>query len=100
MAAVVNILTFRDPVDPSVFDGVVPVIARMREIEGFEDLHIVHTGEREVVLIIFADTTETLDRLATEVGSPWMMEHVVPLLAAPPHRRLGPVIQSSAGLDA
>ncbi len=49
------------------------------------------------MLLILADTTETLDRLTTEVGSPWMMEHVVPLLSGPPERHIGPVVATSAG---
>ena len=95
MAAVVNVLSFKDPVDPAVFAAAERDMGdAMRAIEGFEGFEVVHTGAEEVVLIIRADTPETLDRIATEVGSPWMVEHVVPLLAGPPARRLGPTIAS------
>jgi hypothetical protein len=48
-----------------------------------------------VVLLITGDDAAVLDRVATEVGTPWMREHVVPLLAEPPDRHLGPVIASA-----
>ena len=96
MAAVVNILHFKDPVDPSLFaDTKDALLPKMEAIEGFHTFHIVHSGEDEVVLLILADTTESLDRVATEVGSPWMMEHVVPLLSGPPERHIGPVVTAS-----
>jgi hypothetical protein len=95
MAAVINVLTFADPVDPAAFAEVESeLVPRMRAIHGFEGLHVVHTGEREVTLVILADDVATLDRLATEVGSPWMVEHIVPLLAGPPERRIGPTLAS------
>jgi len=50
-----------------------------------------------VVLVITGDDADVLDRLAAEVGSPWMVENVVPLLAAPPERHVGPIIASAAG---
>ncbi len=91
MAAVINHLRFRDPVDPDLFaDADATLVPRMRAIEGFRGLHVVQTGEREIVLVILGDTVEVLDQIATEVGSPWMVEHVVPLLDGPPGRHLGP----------
>jgi hypothetical protein len=96
MAAVVNVLKFKESVDPALFEAAIrELVSDMRAIDGFEALHIVQTADNEVILIILADTVETLDRLATEVGSPWMSAHVVPLLAGPPQRHIGPVIASS-----
>ncbi len=96
MAAVVNILRFKDPVDPALFTmATKELVPRMREIEGFQALHVVQTGESEVVLLILGDSVEVLDRVATEVGSPWMVANVLPLLVAPPERHIGPLIASS-----
>ena len=39
---------------------------------------------------------EALDRIATEVGSPWLMRTVVPRLAGAPDHQLGPVIASTS----
>ena len=66
----------------------------MRAIDGCGGLHVVHPGEREVTLVILADDVGTLDRLATEVGSPWMAATIVPLLAGPPERRIVPTLAS------
>ena len=95
MHAVVNRLTFAAPVDPALFSAVADLRPAFESIDGFEAAHVVQTGEREVVLVIVGRDASTLDRLATEVGSPWMAAHVVPLLAGPPERALGPVIGST-----
>jgi hypothetical protein len=95
MHAVVNTLTFRDPIDPGLFPGAESLLSAMRSIDGFAGVQIVQTTETEAVLIITADSPATLDRIATEVGSPWMVEHVVPLLAGPPDRKIGTVAVSA-----
>ena len=98
MVVVVNVLRFEEPVDPALFERAeVELGTAMRAIEGFGGFQVVHTGESEVVLLIHGDTGETLDRIATDVGSPWMVANVVPLLGAPPERHLGPVIASATG---
>ncbi len=98
MAVVVNLLQFKEPVDPALFERAeVELGTAMRCIDGFEGFQVVHTGESEVVLLIFGDTVETLDRIASDVGSAWMIANVVPLLAAPPARHIGPVIASATG---
>jgi hypothetical protein len=94
MHAVVNHLHFRDDVDPSLFAGMAEVVPQMRAINGFGGIHVIQTAAKEVTLVILAADAETLDRLATEVGSPWMVANLVPLLAGPPERQLGPVLAS------
>jgi hypothetical protein len=94
MHAVVNCLRFRDDVDPALFAGMAEVVPKMRAIDGFGGIHVIQTAAKEVTLVILAVDAQTLDRLATEVGSPWMVAHVVPLLAGPPNRQLGPVLAS------
>jgi len=96
VAGVVNLLTFKEPIDRALFEAAErELVPRMREVEGFVDLYVVQTSATEVILVILADTVETLDRIATEIGSPWMMTNVVPLLAGPPQRHVGPVVASS-----
>jgi hypothetical protein len=96
MAAVVNHLNFKDRVDPDLFrQAEQDLVPEMRSIEGFEALHVVQTSDHDVILIILGTTEEVLDRLATDVGSPWMVANVVPLLSRPPERHIGPVIASS-----
>ena len=95
VAAVINILRFKEPVDPSLFETAGRDLgSAMGAIEGFEGVQIIQTSEAEVVLLIFGDTVDVLNRIATEVGSPWMSANVVPLLAGPPERHIGPTIAS------
>jgi hypothetical protein len=97
MAAVVNVLQFKERPDPSLFErAVVELGPKMREVAGFQGLHVVRSGETEIVLIILGDTSETLDDIATSIGSPWMLEHVAPLLASPPQRHVGELIASAS----
>ncbi len=96
MHAVINSLRFKDPVDPALFTRAEQELAQgMRAIEGFKSFHVVQVAADRVVLVIVGDDAEVLDRLATKVGSPWMGANVVPLLAAPPDRRVGPVLAST-----
>ncbi len=96
MHAVVNELTFAQPVDAALFlQARDEMEAAMRAVPGFEAFHVVRTSDTTAVLLIVAASAETLDRLATEVGSPWMRAHVVPLLAAPPGRQVGEIVAST-----
>lgn len=93
MAAVVNLLHFREPVDATIFSSAERELEeKMRAIEGFRGFEVVQTSEHEVILVILGDDVDVLDRIATEVGSPWMREHVVPLLDGPPQRHVGTTI--------
>jgi hypothetical protein len=47
------------------------------------------------ILIIVGEDAEALDRVATEVGSPWMMTHVVHLLVSSPERHIGPLVATT-----
>jgi hypothetical protein len=96
VAAVVNVLRFKESPEPGLFERAAEELGpKMREVDGFQALHIVRVGDAEVVLIILAESIEILDRIATDIGSPWMVEHVVPLLSAPPERHIGESIASA-----
>jgi hypothetical protein len=47
-------------------------------------------------LLLEFDSREDVDRIAREVGGPWMREHIVPLLARDTDRSIGEVIVSAA----
>jgi hypothetical protein len=47
-----------------------------------------------LILILQFASAEDADRVATEVGGPWMREHVLPLLARGPERSVGEFIAS------
>lgn len=95
-AAVINHLHFAEPPDPALFASAErEVVPQARAIEGFGALHVVQAAPDHFILIITGDSPTVLDRVATEVGSPWMMANVVPLLASPPERHLGPIVATS-----
>lgn len=92
----VNHLHFNEPIDAALFVSAEnDLVPEMRAIDGFEGFHVVQTSERDAILVILGDSAETLDRVATEVGSPWMRANVVPLLAGPPERHIGPIAAST-----
>jgi len=96
MHAVVNHLHFKDPVDPGLFSAVEGELgARMRRLSGFRGARVLYVSDRHVILVIFGDTAQTLDRMATELGNTWMRENVVPLLERPPERHMGEVIAAA-----
>jgi hypothetical protein len=96
VAAVVNHLHFKEPIEATLFGGAESdLVPKMRAIKGFRGIEIIQTSERDVILVILGDSVEVLDQIATEVGSPWMRDHVVPLLDGPPERHIGSTIASS-----
>ena len=95
MHAVINTLRFKQSVDPALFMRAEREMAdQMRALNGFQGFRVVQVADDQVVLVIFADDAETLDRMATELGNTWMGANVAPLLAGPPERRIGPIIGS------
>jgi len=96
MYAVVNHLHFREAIDPALALAAENYLApQVEAIDGFESFHMVQTSEKDAILVIFAETAETLDRIATEVGSPWMTANVLPLLTSPPERHIGRIVAST-----
>ena len=95
MHAVVNRLSFTDPISPELVarlrDDVMP---RLRAA-GCLEANVVQTGERELHLVLLFAAPGDAERTMQEVGSPWMREHVVPLLSGPTDRRVGEVVAST-----
>lgn len=56
---------------------------------------VARVDERHLILILdFAEPGDA-DRMAREVGGPWMREHIRPLLAGDTDRSVGDVIASA-----
>ena len=90
MHAVVNHLHFTAPVESDIFTAMQTHLApHMRTFEGFT---VIQVAEDHIVLIITGTGLDVLDRIATEVGSPWMKANIVPLLSRPPERLIGPIV--------
>ena len=95
MHAVVNHLEFTDPVDPELWRRVENEVGgQIRNFAGFRGFSVVLTTDRHAILVIFADSAQTLDDIATQVGTAWMGANVAPLLSRPPDRHLGKVVAS------
>ena len=95
-AAVINHLYFRQAPHPDLFAlAEQEVVPQARITEGIGGLHIVQVTPDHFILVILGDDIEVLDKFAAEVGSPWMVEHVVPLLASPPERHVGPLVATT-----
>jgi hypothetical protein len=96
VAAVVNYLHFKEPIDPAIFArSEVDLVPQMCAIEGFRGFEVIQTSEHDAILVIRTDAIEVLVQIATEVGSPWMQENIVPLLDEPPQSHIGHTIASS-----
>ena len=51
--------------------------------------------DTHLILILDFETAEDADRIAREVGGPWMREHIEPLLGGETERSVGEVIASA-----
>ena len=56
---------------------------------------VLPVDDTHLVLILEFASAQDADRVATEVGGPWMREHIVPLLARAPERSVGEVVASA-----
>jgi hypothetical protein len=89
---VVNHLRLREPVPDATVEAaregmqlVVDAGALAARVAKVDDTH----------LILEFSTAEDADRIAREVGAPWMREHIRPLLAGDTERSVGEVIASA-----
>jgi heme-degrading monooxygenase HmoA len=95
MHAVINTLRFKDAVDPALFPRAERELAdQMRGMDGFQGFRAVQVADDQVILVIFADTAEALDGMASQLGNTWMAANIAPLLAGPPERRIGAIVAS------
>ena len=94
MHVVVNHLHLREPLTDATVraarDGVQRVVdagALAAQVAKIDDLHL-------VLILSFAGADDA-ERVARDVGGPWMRENIVPLLAGETDRSVGEVIASA-----
>ena len=94
MHVVINHLRLRDPVADTTVQA---ARAGMRLVvdAGALAARVAKVDERHLILILEFAGPEDADRIAREVGGPWMREHVRPLLAGDTERSVGEVIASA-----
>jgi hypothetical protein len=56
---------------------------------------VAKVDDRHLILLLDFASAEDADRVAREVGGPWMREHIVPLLDRDTDRSVGAVIASA-----
>jgi hypothetical protein len=56
------------------------------------DARLVKVDETRAILVLTFPDLETEERIKSEVGGPWMREHITPLLAEPTERASGEVV--------
>ena len=95
MRMVVNRLTFAERIPESVIESARDATRAVVEAGGL-DARLVKVDETHAILVLTFPDLETEERIKSEVGGPWMREHIVPLLAEPTERASGDVV---AGAD-
>jgi hypothetical protein len=91
---VVNHLRFRDSVPDATLQAMQEAVEAVVEAGGLT-AQVAKVDDTHLILILTFATAEDADRIAREVGGPWMREHVVPLLADGTQRSIGEVIASA-----
>jgi hypothetical protein len=91
---VINHLRLRDPVADATAEATQEAV-RLVVDAGALAARVAKVDETHLVLILEFSTAEDADRIAREVGGPWMRENIVPLLAGDTERSVGEVIASA-----
>jgi hypothetical protein len=94
MHVVINHLRLRDP----VADGTVKAASegvRLVVDAGARAARLAQVDERHLILILEFANADDADRIAREVGGPWMRKNITPLLAGDTERSVGEVIASA-----
>ena len=91
MHVVVNHLRLRDPITDATVHALRSGVHLVVDAGGL-GARVAKVDERHLILILEFRTAEDADRIAREVGGPWMREHIRPLLAGDTERSVGEVI--------
>jgi hypothetical protein len=91
---VVNHLRLRDPVADTTVEAAREALPRVVD-GGALAARLAKVDGTHLILILEFSTAEDADRIAGEVGGPWMREHMLPLLAGDTERSVGEVIAAA-----
>jgi hypothetical protein len=97
MHVVVNHLRLRDPLTEETVQAARDGIRLVVESGGSRG-QVLKVDDRHLILLLEFPSAEEADRVAREVGGPWMREHIRPLLAGDTERVVGEVIASTDAL--
>ena len=85
VAVVVNHLHLTDPISDETVQAFRSIVPRIVN-GGASAAQVVQVDDTHIVLILEFTSAEDADRVASEIGGPWMREHIIPLLARGPER--------------
>jgi hypothetical protein len=91
---VVNHLRLREPVADATVEALWNGV-RLAADAGALSARVAKVDETHLILILEFSSAEDADRMAREVGGPWMREYIRPLLAGDTERSVGEVIASA-----
>jgi hypothetical protein len=91
---VINHLRLREPVSDATVQKAQEAL-RLVVDAGAIAARVAKVDERHLILILDFSTAEDANRVAREVGGPWMRENIAPLLASDTERSVGEVIASA-----
>lgn len=94
MTVVVNHLHFRDPLTDDVVQTCRDVVSRIVG-GGATRAQVVSVDETHLILVLEFASAADAERVAQEVGGPWMRRQILPLLARGPERSVGEIIASA-----
>jgi hypothetical protein len=94
MVVVVNHLHLRDPLPQATTEQLRDIVQRVVDAGGIA-AHVAKISEKHLILILTFASEEDADRIAREVGGPWMRENIVPLLEGGTERSVGKVIAAA-----
>ena len=91
MHVVVNHLHLRDPVTDATVEAAQDAVRAVVDAGGIA-AQVAKVTDTHLILILTFASAQDADRIAREVGGPWMREHIVPLLAGDTDRSVGEVV--------
>jgi hypothetical protein len=91
---VINHLRLREPVPDAVVDATQEAVQLVVDA-GALAARIAKVDETHLILILEFSTAADADRVARDVGGPWMRENIAPLLAGDTERSVGEVIAAA-----
>jgi hypothetical protein len=94
MHVVFNHLRLRDPVSDETVQAARQGMQLVVDA-GALAARVAQVDERHLILLLEFRTAEDADRIARDVGGPWMRENIGPLLAGDTERSVGEVIASA-----
>jgi hypothetical protein len=91
---VVNHLRLREPLPEATVGALQDGVDLVVDAGGLGG-RVCKVDDTHLILILEFSTAEDADRIARDVGGPWMREHIRPLLAGDTERSVAEVIASA-----